>query len=396
MNPDFSRRRFLEFVAASPLLALAQSSIGPIRSPAEALNVMDFEAAARKAIPPAHFGYLATGVDDDRTLQANRDAYARVQLRPRRLVDVSRIDTSTELFGSRWEFPLGLARVGNMKAFHTDAELSAARAATAKRTHQILSTLATTPIEHVMKAAGTPIWYQIYATASWQVTEKLVKRAEAAGCPVMALTVDVPAGRKTEAAERLKRLDTRTCAACHTPGPEAMFRRKPMFDGIDTKGVSIFHDTADWAFVDRLRSVTRMKLVLKGIATREDATLALRHGVDGLIVSNHGGRAEDSGRATLECLPEVVEAVAGRIPVLLDGGIRRGTDIFKALALGTSAVCIGRPYVWGVGAFRQAGVERVLEILQAEFTPAMKQCGTRSLREIGPAAVLVKPLLAER
>lgn len=391
MNTDFSRRRFLEFVSASPLLAEAQSGAGPIRTAAEALNVMDFEAAARKAIPPAHFGYLATGVDDDRTLQANLDAFARVQLRPRRLVDVSRIDTSTELFGSRWDFPLGLSPVGNMKAFHPDAELSAARAAAARHTHQILSTLATTPIEEVMKAAGTPIWYQLYPTASWQITERLVKRAEAAGCPVMALTVDVPAGRKTETAERFKRLDTRPCAACHTPGPEAIFRRKPMFDGIDTKGVSIFHDTADWAFVDRLRSITRMKLVLKGIATREDAALALQHGVDGLIVSNHGGRAEDSGRSTLESLPEVVEAVAGRIPVLLDGGIRRGTDIFKALALGASAVCIGRPYVWGVGAFGQAGVERVLKILQAEFTLAMKQCGVRSLRELGPGLVQARP-----
>ena len=242
-----------------------------------------------------------------------------------------------------------------------------------------------------MKAAGTPIWYQLYATSSWQVTEKLVKRAEATGCPVMALTVDLPAGRNTETFQRLKRLDGRPCATCHTPGPEAFFHRKPMFDGIDIKGVSAFHDTADWAFVDRLRGITKMKLVLKGIATREDAALALQHGVDGLIVSNHGGRAEESGRGTLEALPEVVEAVAGRIPILLDGGIRRGTDIFKALALGASAVCIGRPYVWGVGAFGQPGVERVLEILQAELVLAMKQCGVRSLRELGPGSVLMKP-----
>jgi len=240
------------------------------------------------------------------------------------------------------------------------------------------------PIQDGQKAANRSAAYW------WQVTERLVKRAEAAGCPVMALTVDLPAGRNTETFERLKRLDTRPCAACHDPGPEGIFKRKPMFDGIDTKGLRIFHDTADWAFVERLRGITRMKLVLKGIGTREDAALALQHGVDGLIVSNHGGRAEESGRGTLECLPEVVEAVAGRIPVLLDGGIRGGTDIFKALALGASAVCIGRPYVWGVGAFGQAGVERVLEILQAELVLAMKQCGIRSLREFTPGAVHVR------
>jgi len=391
MDHDLNRRRFLQFVAGSPLLAGAQTPSEPIRTPADALNVMDFEAAARNTIPPAHYGYLATGVEDDRTLQANRDAYARVQLRPRRLVNVSHVDTSTELFGSRWDFPLGLSPVGNMKAFHPDAELCAARAATARHTHQILSTVSTTPIEQVMKAAGTPLWYQLYATASWQVTEKLVKRAEAAGCPVMALTVDLPAGRNLETLERFKRLDKRPCATCHAPGPEAFYRRKPMFDGIDIRGVAPLHDTADWAFVDRLRGITKMKLLLKGISTREDATLALQHGVDGLIVSNHGGRAEESGRGTLESLPEVVAAVAGRIPILLDGGIRRGTDIFKALALGASAVCIGRPYVWGVGAFGQAGVERVLEILQAEFVVAMKQCGIRSIREFTPAAVHVRP-----
>ncbi|HEY3442743.1 MAG TPA: alpha-hydroxy acid oxidase [Paludibaculum sp.] len=391
MDHHLNRRRFFQFVTGSPLLAHAQSQPDPIRTPAEALNVMDFEAAARKAIPPAHFGYLATGVEDDRTLQANRDAYARVQLRPRRLVNVSHVDTSTELFGSRWDFPLGLSPVGNMKAFHPDAELCAARAATARHTHQILSTLTTTPIEQVMKAAGTPLWYQLYATTSWQVTEKLVQRAEAAGCPVMALTVDLPAGRNLETLERFKRLDKRPCANCHTPGPEAFYRRKPMFEGIDTKGVAPMHDTADWAFIDRLRGITKMKLLLKGISTREDATLALQHGVDGLIVSNHGGRAEESGRGTLESLPEVVAAVAGRIPVLLDGGIRRGIDIFKALALGASAVCIGRPYVWGVGAFGQPGVERVLEILQAEFVVAMKQCGIRSIREFTPGAVHVRP-----
>lgn len=390
MDSRLNRRRFLEFVAASPLLARAQEALGPIRTPAEALNVMDFEAAARQAMPPAHFGYLATGVDDDKTLVANREAYSRIQLRARRLIDVSKVDPSTEIFGTKWPFPIGLAPVGNLKAFHADADLAVARAAKAKSTLQVLSTLITAPIDEVMKTASTPAWFQLYATPNWKATETLVKRAEDAGCPVLALTIDLPAGRNTETLARARRVDKRQCLTCHPGTPEARFGRKPMFEGIEMTGVPLYQATADWAFAERLRKITKMKLVLKGLGTSEDAALAVEHGMDGIIVSNHGGRAEDSGRGTIECLPEVFEAVGGRMPVMLDGGIRRGTDIFKALALGARAVFIGRPYLWGVGAFGQEGVERVLQLLQAEFVLAMKQCGARSLREIGPRSVVVR------
>ncbi|MBK5291111.1 MAG: alpha-hydroxy-acid oxidizing protein [Acidobacteriia bacterium] len=380
------RRKFLEFVAGSPLMGLAQQAAGPIQDPKDALNVMDFEAAARKAMPPAHFGYMATGVDGDATLRENHAAYGRIGLRPRRLVDVTKADTSVEIFGEKWDYPLAISPIGNMKAFHPDAELEAARGARARKTRQILSTVTTTPIEAVVKEGGNPIWFQLYASPAWEVTVKLVRRAEAAGCPVIALTVDTSAGRNTETAERSRRVDTRECAACHEPG--GFYRRKSMYDGIDMKGVMPGNAGMSWDIIARLRDVTRARLVLKGIVTAEDAALCVRYGVDGIIVSNHGGRAEESGRATIDCLPEVAEAVNGRIPVMVDGGIRRGTDIFKALALGARAVCVGRPYLWGVGAFGRAGVERVLEILQREFTLAMKQCGARSLREISPAMVL--------
>jgi isopentenyl diphosphate isomerase/L-lactate dehydrogenase-like FMN-dependent dehydrogenase len=390
MDVRTHRRKFLEFLAGSPLLALAQQEAAPIRSPAEALSVTDFEAAARKALPPAHFGYLATGVDDDATVRANLEAFRHVELRARRLVDVSRTETALELFGARWQYPLGLAPLGNMKAFHPDADLAVARAAQAKQTQLVHSTFSTTRIEDVAQAAGRPLWFQLYATPSWAVTERLVRRAEAAGCAVLALTVDLPAGRNAETASRYKKLDPRPCATCHGSSPEAKFQRKPLFDGIDMKGIPLYHDTADWAFLGRLRKLTSMKLVLKGIGTREDAALAVEHGVDGIIVSNHGGRAEDSGRASLECLPEVVEEAGNLMPVMFDGGIRRGTDILKALALGARAVFIGRPFAWGVAAFGQAGVERVLDILHAEFVMAMKQCGVRTLAEITPATVAVK------
>jgi isopentenyl diphosphate isomerase/L-lactate dehydrogenase-like FMN-dependent dehydrogenase len=392
--PD--RRAFLKFLASSPLLARFPSLIATafpqspetvIASPGDAINVFDFEVAARKVLPPAHFGYMATGVDSDATLKANREGYSHYQLRPRRLVDVSHVDMSTEIFGTKWPTPMVLSPVGSQKAFHPEGEVAVARAAGTKDVLQILSTVATSSVEEVTKARAGPIWYQLYPTNKWEATQKLVKRAEAAGCPVLVFTVDLLAGRNTETQTLFRRMDSRQCSACHAADPGAIYRRKPMFAGIDTTGLSLVSPALTWEFVRRLRDLTSMKLVLKGIETAEDASLCLENGVDGIIVSNHGGRAEESGRATIDSLPEVIQAVGRRIPVLVDGGIRRGTDVFKALALGARAVGIGRPYVWGLAAFGQAGVEQVLEILHREFELVMKQCGTRSVQEINPSFI---------
>ncbi|MDX2181943.1 MAG: alpha-hydroxy acid oxidase [Bryobacteraceae bacterium] len=371
------RRRFLEWLAASPLLA--QDS-DPISKPEEAINVLEFEAAAKKALPPAHFGYMATGVDADATLRANREGFSKVQLRPRRLVDVRTLDTTATLFGSKLDHPIVLAPVGNQGAFQPQGELLAARAAGAKKTQVILSTMTNSRIEDVAKAADRPIWYQLYATNRWEVTQHLLQRAENAGCPVVALTVDTNSGRRTDTLELSKRFDKRPCASCH---PEGQFlRRKAMFEGIDHKGLSTGNPGMDWKFVEKLRGATKMKVLVKGLEVGEDARLACESGADGIIVSNHGARATETGRGTIECLPEVVDAVRGRVPVLIDGGFRRGTDIFKALALGASAVCVGRPYIWGLAAFGQPGVERVIDILRAEFELVMRQCGTRNLAAI--------------
>lgn len=391
------RRRFLKFLAGSPLIQAmpelaraAQLDAAVITAPKDALNVMDFEPAARAALPPAHFGYLATGVDDDATLRANREGFQRLQLRPRRLVDISHVDLRVEIFGTTWDTPIVLAPVGNQKAFHSEGELPVARAARAKRTLYMLSTAANTGVEQISETMGRPVWFQLYPTSRWEITEKLVRRAEAAGCPVLVLTIDTQAGRHTETLDRFKRLDDRKCVVCHGTRREDFYRRKPMFDGIDVTGVGTSNPALTWKQVRELKSLTRMKLLIKGIETREDAQLCLENGVDGIIVSNHGGRAEESGRGTIECLPEVVAAVGGRIPVLVDGGFRRGTDIFKALALGARAVGIGRPYVWGSAAFGQAGVERVLDILRIELELVMKQCGARSIAEIGRSFVMLK------
>lgn len=376
----------MRFLAGSPLLAGAQQAPpGELTDPRDALNVLDFEAAARKALPPAHFAYLASGVDDDVAVRANREGYSKWAIRPRRLVDVSQVDMSVDLFGTRWETPIVLAPAGSQKAFHPQGELAVARAARTRRALKILSTVTTSRIEDVAKAIGGEFWYQLYATADWNITKTLVHRAESAGCPVITLTVDRPGPRNSETEIRGKRLDKRTCTACHTPGH--FYDRKPMFAGTGMKEGRQQNPSMTWDFIAQLRGATRTKLVLKGIETREDAELAVKHGADGVIVSNHGGRGEDSGRGTVEALPEVVEAVGGRIPVLLDGGIRRGTDIYKALALGARAICIGRPYLWGLSAFGQPGVERVLEILTRELDLILRAAGTPTLASIRPESV---------
>jgi isopentenyl diphosphate isomerase/L-lactate dehydrogenase-like FMN-dependent dehydrogenase len=203
----------------------------------------------------------------------------------------------------------------------------------------------------------------------------------------MALTVDTIAGRHTETFERLKLQDKRECASCHGTRYEDFFRRKPMFAGENVEGLRTNNPALTWEHVRRMKKMTSMKLLVKGIETSEDALTCVDCGVDGIIVSNHGARAEESGRGTIACLPEVLEAVNGRVPVFLDGGIRRGTDIFKALALGAKAVFVGRPYIWGLAAFGQPGVERVIDILRVELELVMRQCGVTRIAGIGPTSV---------
>jgi isopentenyl diphosphate isomerase/L-lactate dehydrogenase-like FMN-dependent dehydrogenase len=367
----------------------AQRIAGIDRERKGLLNVFEYEEEARKKLPPAHFGYLATGVDDDATLAANRAGFDRIKLRPRRLIDVSNPDLSVELFGERFSSPIGLSPVGSQKAFHPDGESAVARAVASAGSLQLLSTASTTSVEDVAKALGRPPWYQLYTTSRFDYAERIAKRAEGAGAKVLVLTVDVSAGRNTETQDRMARLDKRVCSSCHTPDRESYFRRKPMFDGLEMKGVRLTSPALDWRFVERLKKQTSMKLVIKGLVASADAKLAREHGADGIIVSNHGGRAEESRRSTIEALPEVIEAAGPNLPVLIDSGFRRGTDIYKALALGAKAVCVGRPYVWGLASFGQAGVEQVIEILRQELQLVMQQCGARSVRDIDRASVIV-------
>jgi len=388
MNSHRSRRAFLRFLAASPYVV----ALGGIRefaerapeiaNPKEAHSVMDFEEVARRKVTPVHWAFIASGVDGDATLRANREGFQHVQLRPRRLCDATHLDTRTDLFGAMYASPIFTCPTSGEKFLDPDGELAVARATKARGAMQMLSTSTSTAVEEVNSAHGKPVWFQLYAPSAWQACEKILRRVEAAGCPVIALTVDNNAGRNSETYLRALPKDLQPCLACHTAGLGPGVEGRKMYDGIDMKGVAIRNPAMTWEFVDRLRKATSLKLLLKGIDTREDARLAVEHGIDGILVSNHGGRATETGRSTIEALPEVVAEVGGRIPVFLDGGVRRGTDVFKALALGAKAVGIGRPYLWGLGAFGQAGVECVLEILQGELELAMANCGTATVAAI--------------
>lgn len=412
-----SRRLFLQFLAASPLFASAgralaeglefpgklpdpiiwapQTLDGMIASPKEAITVFDFEPVAKMKVPPAHFGYMASGIDDEVTLRANRADFQKVQLRPRRLHDVSKVDTSIELFGEKWSSPVAIAPTGGNRAYDyladNEGEIAVSKAAKAGNHLQCLSTQASTSIDDAIKARGAGVWFQLYASPSWDIAKALVKRAENAGSPVLAITVDRVAGRNQEIFERLRKLDNRNCDDCHDRSSvQANQKTKPNFDGIDitkTGVTNLLSANMTWDFVKRMRDTTKMKIVIKGILTPEDGKLCVENGVDGLIVSNHGGRAEDSGTSSISVLPEVVAAVDGKIPVMVDSGFRRGTDVVKALAIGAKAVFVGRPYLWGLGAFGQPGVERVLEILRTETRVAMAQCGVASVKELSPAFV---------
>jgi isopentenyl diphosphate isomerase/L-lactate dehydrogenase-like FMN-dependent dehydrogenase len=391
MDP-LSRRGFLRFLAASPALALADlppSLLAALQdqpilaSARDALNVMDFEPVARRNLPPAHYGYLTTGVDDDATIRANREGYGRLKLRVRRLTDIRIPDTSVTLLGTTWMTPIVLCPVGSQKAFHPEGELAVARAA--KGHLQMLSTVATTSVEHVNAARpGEPVWFQLYARPDWSQTLKMLKRAEAAGCPAVAWTTDLLGGSNRETVVRASRADSRNCTACHLDGNASRDnRRRPMVAEFPPQLNREPLPGFTWEYVKRLKDATGMKVLLKGIVTREDAELAVEHGADGIMVSNHGGRAEESLRPTIESLPEVVEGAAGRVPVLVDGGVRRGTDIFKAIALGATAVGVGRPYIWGLAAFGQDGVRAVLDLLTRELQMVMRQAGTPALGTIG-------------
>jgi len=391
-----NRRALLAGLTTLPVFMLRAKADEPLppsklfwREPAritsadQVLNVMEFEPLARVALPPAHFGYIATGVDDDKTVVRNHEAFSHYEIRARRFNDLTRLSTATSVFGNAWPSPIYLSAVSSQRAFHPEGEIASARAAKSRSMQQMLSTGASNSTEAVAAARGAPLWQQLYPTNDWKVTEAIVRRAEKLGCTAIALTVDSPGARNLETLKRATLEDNRQCDACHAGGKHEMWRDRPAFAGLDVSRVTAVAPLdLTPAYLARLRAIVKGKLIIKGIVTGEDATIALEQGADGIVVSNHGGRNEETLRATIDCLPEVVAAVRGRVPVFLDGGIRRGTDIFKALALGVTAVGIGRPQVWSLAAFGQPGVERMIDILNDELTTIMRQAGTTTVAGI--------------
>jgi 4-hydroxymandelate oxidase len=402
------RRRLLQLLASSSLLphlhlpdgwvdaayASAQSPASPpdsdlIASAADALSVLDFEPVARAKLPPWHWAWLSTGGDGGETLRANREGFDRYQIRARRLVDISKIDTSVRLFGRTWETPIYMSPVGGHRTYNPEGELATARAAKAKKHLQVLSTVTTTSVEDVNAARGEPVWFQLYQRDDWGQTKELLQRVESAGCPALVFTVDLLGGRNMEQFNRVLQRNRQQCVACHLNGqPLTDLRNRPMLNKLSTPATPQPEiGSPTWDYVKRLKDTIGMKLLVKGIVTREDAELAIQNGVDGVYISNHGGRAENSLRPTIQCVPEVAAGVAGRAPILVDGGVRRGTDIFKALALGATAVGVGRPYMWGLASFGQPGVEMVLDILRRELQLIMRQSGASSIQSIGKSYI---------
>jgi 4-hydroxymandelate oxidase len=347
------------------------------------INLADVEALAREKLAGSTaWDYYEGGAEDEYAIAENCAAFRRIKLRPRVLVDVATRDLSTEVLGQHITLPVLLGPTALQRMAHPDAELATARAAAAAGTIGVFSTEAHYSIRETAAATEGPLWFQLYCYASREVTARLIANAEAAGCRALVVTVD----------------------ASYDPRRERHLRRplvippEVAFGNLIEAGLSGGRDrnhatpmpALTWADLAWLRSTTRMSILLKGIMTGEDAALAVEHGVDGVIVSNHGGRQIDGTLASIEMLSEVVAQVGGRTEVLVDGGIRRGTDVLKALALGAKAVLIARPYLWGLAVGGEAGVRQVLEMLRAEIDCAMAQLGVAAVKSIDRSLVTIR------
>ena len=353
------------------------------------VNLDDFEPAAKRQLAPAAYAYIAGAAGDELTMRRNRQAFADIRLKPRVLVDTGHLETRIELLGRQLDFPILLAPVAYHKLAHPQGELATVRGAGMAGTVLIVSTYATVALEKIAQAASGPLWMQLYVNPDRAFTRELVRRAEAAGYGALCLTVDSPVfGTRN----REERAGFRLPAGAELENLKPLGRavQKSLHAAADGVYSPIVDPSLQWRDVDWLCSFAKLPVVLKGILAPEDARLAVEHGAAAVIVSNHGGRNLDTVPATIEALPGVVQAVQGRIPVLLDGGIRRGTDVLKALALGAQAVLIGRPYIWGLAVGGAVGVAEIVRILRDEFRSAMALCGTPSLARITREALWIE------
>ena len=348
-------------------------------------DVTQFEPLARKRLSKMAYDYVRSGGADEISMRENRAGFERLRLSPSVLVDVSEINTRVNLFGGEFESPILLAPVAYHRLYHAEGEIGAARGASAAGAGFVVSTFTTTAIDDIARNTQRPIWFQLYVQRDRGFTKDMVQRAVASGCKAVCLTVDTPVlgNRYGQLSFGLpKELECVHLRGLTLSGPgvsQATQGHKTQRSSIyDT----LFDPSFNWNDLEWLRSVAGVPVILKGVLSAEDGRLAVSCGADAVIVSNHGGRNLDTVPATIDALPRVVEAVAGRIPVMLDSGIRRGTDVLAALALGAKAVFIGRPYIYGLALGGARGVERVISILRDELERAMALTGRRSIEEI--------------
>ena len=379
-----NRRKF----CGSAGSAAALSVLGPLSSAAGAaddegrayltglaqgvVNLAQMRDIAATKVWRGPWHWMLSGAEAERTLKANEAIYDELQLKIRRLIDVTRIDTAVRVFGQSYASPVGLSPIGFQKLFHPDHEVGTAAAMEGHGGLMIAGMLSSARYRDIAAKLTRKPWLQLYARWDRGLIKSVLDDVADAGCPAVALTVDTPVGGNRETADQYS--------------TEMVFEG-PMTAGNIPAGIDPLSPpdaSTDWKFVEWLQANTRMKVLLKGVVTADDARIARKAGIDGLVVSNHGGRQEESNRSSLESLDEVVDAVGGSMPVLFDGGIRRGTDVFKALAVGADVACIGRPQIWGLGAFGEIGVARVLEILNTELKRTMAFVGSTSISQIGP------------
>ncbi len=365
-------------VEAAPLPATTQQAAPIPGTVEEALSVWDLKAMAQERLSLAAWTNIVGASADEITMGWNRKSYDEIRLRPRVMVDPRKIDMTTSLFGQTLNVPILLAPTGGHRSTHPEGELATVRGAGQAGVIMVVSTVSSTPVEEIAALATQPLWFQLYILRDRSLTRDLVQRAEAAGCKVLCVTVD---STTTGPRNRQNRGRFRGIPGGGRGLPHLQGMKRP-----DTIESDIFSSARDpnvtWKDVDWLRSMTRMPLVLKGVLDPADAERAVQEGVEGIIVSNHGGRNLDTSQATVTALPEIVERVDGRIPILVDGGVRRGTDVLKAIALGARAVLIGRPYRYGLAAGGAPGVARAVNILKRELEMAMASTGRITIAQI--------------
>jgi len=333
-------------------------------------SVGQFMERAKETLPTDVYEYLNGGADDLLTANRNIEAYKHIQLRPRRMVNVSQVNTQVEILGEKWDTPIALAPVGLQGYFHKDGEVATGKAANALGHQMVVSTVSNCSYAEIAEQFDRKPWFQLYPTTNRTVTKKLITNAEDQGCPVLVMVVDVPVlGNRQKHRKHL------------VEATEGRTVRLGNLEGV--KGNESFNDpSVDWGFVKWMRDNCDMKIVLKGIMTAEDAVLAKETGVDGIVVSNHGGRQLESGTGSIEVLGEVCAAIGNSVPVMMDGGIRRSTHVIKALALGAKAVFIGRAFCYGLAVGGEAGVAAVLKIFQEELIRDLQLMGVPNITDL--------------